>query len=164
MQETRVSLRSKSAHMLYYTRYPSLPLSLHQLKSSEDRKLLKFYFQSFLLGVPEILVGFRSTRGILQQTQTFRTLELPRLVRGKPNTWDPNVCLHWGNELLQKIKTWMTDWAPSEVGRIVFTPSTGVITFSRLDDAQVLEVVAGEDRVGFLPNWYYHERVDVAPP
>jgi RAT1-interacting protein len=124
---------------------------------------LKFYFQSFLLGVPEILVGFRSTRGILQQTQTFRTLELPRLVRGKPNTWDPNVCLHWGNELLQNIKTWMTDLASSDVGRVLFTPGAGV-SFSRLDDAQVLEVVAGEDRVGFLPNWYYHERMNVATP
>jgi len=56
----------------------------------------------------------------------------------------------------------MTDLAPSssDVGRILFTPGSGV-TFSRLDDAQVLEVVAGEDRVGFLPNWYYHERVNV---
>jgi RAT1-interacting protein len=147
-----------SCHPLSYI--PSLP---PQLKSNEDRKLLKFYFQSFLLGVPEILVGFRSTRGILQQTQVFRTLELPRLVRGKPNAWDPNVCLHWGNELLQKVKAWMTDSAPSDVGRILFTPGIGV-TFSRLDDAQVLEVVAGEDRVGFLPNWYYHERVNVVPP
>lgn len=141
---------------------PPSPLS-PPTDSSEHRKLLKFYFQSFLLGVPEILVGFRSTRGILQQAQTFRTLELPRLVRGKPNAWDPNVCLHWGNELLQNVKTWMTDLAPSDVGRILFTPGTGV-TFSRLDDSQVLEVVAGEDRVGFLPNWYYHERVNVASP
>jgi RAT1-interacting protein len=111
--------------------------------------------------VPEILVGFRSTRGILQQTQVFRTLELPRLVRGKPNAWDPNACLHWGNELLENVKAWMADLAPSDVGRIVFTPGTGV-TFSRLDDAQVQEVVAGEDRVGFLPTWYYTERVNAA--
>jgi RAT1-interacting protein len=127
-----------------------------------NRKLIKFYFQSFLLGVPEILVGFRSTRGILQQTQIFPTLELPRLVRGKPNAWDPNVCLDWGNQLLENIKVWMADLSPSDVGRIVFTPGTGV-TFSRLDDDQVLEVVAAEDRVGFLPTWYYTERLKTAP-
>ena len=138
-----------------------------------DRKLLKFYFQSFLLGVPEILVGFRSPRGVLQHTQTFRTLELPRLVRGKPDAWDPNVCLHWGSDLLANVRAWMADTdadtdadadlAPAQVGRLVFTPGVGV-AFSRLEDAQVLEVVAGEDRVGFLPTWYYTECVNAAPP
>ena len=51
-----------------------------------------------------------------------------------------------------------------EVGRIVFTPATRRVSFSRLDRHQVLQVVAGEDRVGFLPTWYYTERVNTTTP
>ncbi|KAJ7928857.1 RAI1-domain-containing protein [Mycena leptocephala] len=61
-----------------------------------EKKLLKFYMQSFLLGVPEILVGFRTPSGEITTTQTFRTVEIPRLVRGKTHGWDPARCLRWG--------------------------------------------------------------------
>ncbi|KAF1362240.1 RAI1-domain-containing protein [Lizonia empirigonia] len=42
-----------------------------------ERKLLKFWAQSFLLGVPKIVVGFRSKSGILRGVQMFNTHELP---------------------------------------------------------------------------------------
>ncbi|EIN09873.1 RAI1-domain-containing protein [Punctularia strigosozonata HHB-11173 SS5] len=69
-----------------------------------EQKLLKFYFQSFLLGVPEIVVGFRTPSGHLTTTQSFRTLNLPRLVRGKPKAWDPAVCLEWADKFLGWVK------------------------------------------------------------
>ncbi|KAJ7678982.1 RAI1-domain-containing protein [Mycena polygramma] len=65
-----------------------------------EKKLLKFYMQSFLLGVPEILVGFRTPAGEVQTLQSFRTVEIPRLVRGKAHGWDPAVCLRWGEAFL----------------------------------------------------------------
>lgn len=45
----------------------------------EKFKLLKFYMQSFLLGVENIFVGFRTREGTLKTVQRFKTLELPRL-------------------------------------------------------------------------------------
>ncbi len=59
-----------------------------------ERKLLKFWIQSFLLGVPRIIVGFRSKNGILQSLEELETSEIPRLVkqRGK-GTWDGNTCI-----------------------------------------------------------------------
>ncbi|KII85063.1 hypothetical protein PLICRDRAFT_45175 [Plicaturopsis crispa FD-325 SS-3] len=51
-----------------------------------EKKLLKFYFQSFLLGVPEIIVGFRTPAGALTTTQSFRTLQLPRIAREGSDT------------------------------------------------------------------------------
>jgi RAT1-interacting protein len=128
----------------------------------ENRKLLKFYFQSFLLGVPEIVVGFRSPRGEVQTLQTFRTLEIPRLVRGKPDAWDPSVCLAWGNMFLTQVHGWMKNLESKEnggeshdrrVGRILFTQYEGV-TFRELDEEEIGEVRNGEDRIGFLPTWY----------
>jgi RAT1-interacting protein len=124
------------------------------------RKLLKFYFQSFLLGVPEIIVGFRDFKGRLQTLQPFKTLEIPRMVRGKPNAWDPNVCLAWGERFLDQVRKWMAGintQAPTNeslpVGRVSFTPGKGV-SFKALDSAEIEEVRAGEDRIGFLPSWY----------
>ena len=59
-----------------------------------ERKLLKFWIQSFLLGVPKIIVGFRSKEGILQSLEELETSQIPRLVkqRGK-GTWDGNLCI-----------------------------------------------------------------------
>ncbi|KAL8841548.1 MAG: hypothetical protein Q9176_003169 [Flavoplaca citrina] len=59
-----------------------------------ERKLLKFWIQSFLLGVPKIIVGFRNKEGILQSLEELETSQIPRLVkqRGK-GTWDGNLCI-----------------------------------------------------------------------
>lgn len=69
-----------------------------------EKKLLKFYFQSFLLGVPEIMVGFRTPQGQVTSVQAFKTMEIPRLVRGKPGAWDPRPCLAWGERLLRFVR------------------------------------------------------------
>ncbi len=61
-----------------------------------ERKLLKFWIQSFLLGVPKIIVGFRSKNGILQKLEELETKNIPGLVkrRGK-GTWDGNLCINF---------------------------------------------------------------------
>ncbi|KAJ7650093.1 RAI1-domain-containing protein [Roridomyces roridus] len=123
------------------------------------RKLLKFYMQSFLLGVPEILVGFRTPSGQVTTTQTFKTVEIPRLVRGKgPHAWDPSVCFAWGDAFLEFLKTQIRDKEERTVWRVAFRPKVGV-ELRVLDDKEVEGVVAGEERVGFLPQWYWDEVV-----
>jgi len=61
-----------------------------------ERKLLKFWIQSFLLGVPKIIVGFRSKDGILQRLEELETKAIPGVVkrRGK-GSWDGNVCINF---------------------------------------------------------------------
>ncbi|KAF9312464.1 Dom-3 Z, partial [Podila minutissima] len=53
----------------------------------EKHKLLKFWAQSFLPGIPTIIVGFRDDDGNVVHVQTFKTMEIPRLVRGKEGAW-----------------------------------------------------------------------------
>jgi RAT1-interacting protein len=61
-----------------------------------ERKLLKFWIQSFLLGVPKIIVGFRSPVGILQKLEEIDTRALPGLVKRKgKGTWDGNLCINF---------------------------------------------------------------------
>ncbi|KAF8627064.1 hypothetical protein AX17_006403 [Amanita inopinata Kibby_2008] len=126
-----------------------------------ERKLLKFYFQSYLLGVPDIVVGFRTPKGVLTRLQHLQTQQIPRLVRGKPGTWNPMVCFEWGYEFLSSVKARVLadsrDGAGTDaVWRASFMPGNGVL-FRKLDQAEVNEVVGGEDRIGFLPRWYWEE-------
>ncbi|SCZ95270.1 BZ3500_MvSof-1268-A1-R1_Chr11-2g03396 [Microbotryum saponariae] len=72
----------------------------------ERQKLLKHYTQSFLLGVPTIIVGFRTRTGHLSALQSFKTLEIPRLhvaVRNKPHAWSPTTSLTSAFDLIQFI-------------------------------------------------------------
>ncbi len=68
-----------------------------------ERKLLKFWSQSFLLGVPRIIVGFRSREGMLLRLETFETANIPTAVT-KPShrgPWDGNVCINFTSGFLE---------------------------------------------------------------
>lgn len=65
-----------------------------------ERKLLKFWAQSFLLGVPQIVVGFRDEQGILRAFQDIATLQIPAIVNSRKQTWDGNVCTSFAAEFL----------------------------------------------------------------
>jgi len=61
-----------------------------------ERKLCKFWIQSFLLGVPKIIVGFRSRDGILQRVEELQTQRIPGEVKRKgSNSWDGNLCINF---------------------------------------------------------------------
>ncbi|PYH28690.1 DXO/RAI1 family decapping nuclease [Aspergillus neoniger CBS 115656] len=71
-----------------------------------ERKLLKFWAQSFLLGVPKIIVGFRDQQGIVHRLEELETAAIPgkvkKLGRG---TWDGNICINFAATFLEWLKT-----------------------------------------------------------
>ncbi|KAF9429777.1 hypothetical protein BGZ94_009545 [Podila epigama] len=79
----------------------------------ERHKLLKFWAQSFLPGVPTIIVGFRDDDGKVVQVQTFKTMEIPRLVRGKEGAWDSTICINFLDSVLSFLKTLIVKDDPS---------------------------------------------------
>jgi RAT1-interacting protein len=95
---------------------PSRPTNWVELKTTAEvnndrdrvkleRKLLKFWAQSFLLGVPKIIVGYRSQQGILHRLEEMDTQSIPELVRlqGK-NMWNGDVCIAFTSAFLQWLK------------------------------------------------------------
>ncbi|GAA5920289.1 hypothetical protein JCM1841_003025 [Sporobolomyces salmonicolor] len=138
----------------------------------ERQKLLKHYVQSFLLGVPTVTVGFRTRQGQLTGLQSFKTLEIPRLVRGKPHAWEPTACLASARSLLAFIHETLRSSTslpspspagsspePAPVFRISFSPSSanatgpGVSIRQLSRDELSSEVIAGKkdgERTGFL--------------
>ena len=68
-----------------------------------EQKLLKFWVQSFLLGVPKIIVGFRSKNGILEKIEEFDTAAIPANVKKKgQGSWDGNLCINFTAAFLER--------------------------------------------------------------
>eukprot|EP00287_Rhodomonas_sp_CCMP768_P003772 CAMPEP_0196745950 /NCGR_PEP_ID=MMETSP1091-20130531/63783_1 /TAXON_ID=302021 /ORGANISM="Rhodomonas sp., Strain CCMP768" /LENGTH=281 /DNA_ID=CAMNT_0042092817 /DNA_START=165 /DNA_END=1010 /DNA_ORIENTATION=+ len=76
----------------------------HHQRTFQRFKLLKFWIQSFIGGVPSICCGFRDDNGILNDFVMYKTLEIPRLVRGKPNMWDPRRCIDFTAWVLAEVR------------------------------------------------------------
>ncbi|CAE7068512.1 unnamed protein product [Rhizoctonia solani] len=190
-------------------RYTGKPNTYVELKTSMvirnaqdeerfERKLLKFWAQSFLLGIPEIVVGFRTHQGRISTLQTFETLALPRMVRGKPGAWDPKPCLVFAEKLLRFIRSTLTEdeqrgglsspgtgatldsAAPKKpegnaetkaprieeanqrdaaVWRLEIRPGAQTVVLYKLEPSEIEQVENGEDRVGFLPTWFWESVV-----
>jgi RAT1-interacting protein len=92
-------------------------------------------------------------------------MQIPRMVRGKPGSWDPSICLRWGERFMAFVKEAVQGGvrsAPDDeekspvVWRVEFKPGMG-ITIIQLEPEAVEEVQAGSDRSGFLPKWYWEE-------
>lgn len=71
------------------------------------------------------------------------------------------MCLDWGYDFLTSLKNLVRHADSGEedvasVWRAKFAPGSG-INVERLDAAGVDDVANGEDRVGFLPRWYWDE-------
>lgn len=73
-----------------------------------ERKLLKFWAQSFLLGVPKIIVGYRSAQGMLERLEEIETQTIPdRVLHGK-RTWDGQTCINITSGFLAWLKDTVT--------------------------------------------------------
>lgn len=137
-----------------------------------ETKMLRFYMQSFLLGIARIVVGFRDQRGFLVTHQDFETLAMPRAVRGKAHAWNPAVCLNFASDLLTSIRGHLAKAKPVNpppveeaeksdgypVHRITFDYASKQVTVAPLTPLEIQEQVKGGQeagRVGFLLSSYY---------
>jgi RAT1-interacting protein len=96
---------------------PNAPIPWVELKTSAtqtdqrpktvrkwEAKLLRIWAQSFLLGVPKVVVGFRSPNGILETVQEMETQKIPGHVKRGCNSWDGNSCISMTAAFLEFLK------------------------------------------------------------
>ncbi|CCU76689.1 Dhp1-interacting protein Din1 [Blumeria hordei DH14] len=96
-----------------------------------ERKLMKFWIQSFLLGVPKIIVGFRTPDGILTRIEEIATDSIPRMVKTRGHsTWDGNVCLNFAAEFLRFIRETITEKGVWRIRRQAFSHEIEVFQVS----------------------------------
>lgn len=115
-----------------------------------ERKLMKFWIQSFLLGVPKIIVGFRDPNGILLRLEEMETAAIPGVVkrRGK-GTWDGNMCINFTASFLDCKLPILFGCSDCRVLRILVLKSTimsdGVWRIRRQERSQFIEVFKKEE-------------------
>ncbi|KAF8206227.1 hypothetical protein K438DRAFT_1816842 [Mycena galopus ATCC 62051] len=139
----------------------------------------------------EILVGFRTPGGEVTTLQTFRTVEIPRLVRGKAHGWEPAKCLAFLKTHVRSQKQKQPEqedadreepeqdlWGEGEgsegdadgarghpdaaVWRVTFRPGVGV-ELRRLDDVAVRDVESEEVEEDWKSDKEKVERVGFLP-
>ncbi|KAG0648582.1 Decapping nuclease RAI1 [Hyphodiscus hymeniophilus] len=129
------------------------PINWVELKTSADirndrdmvtfeRKLMKFWIQSFLLGVPKIIVGFRTQDGFLRRVEEMDTASIPGIVkrRGK-GTWDGNMCINFTAAFLEFLKAKVTG---DGVWRIRRKERAPVIEIFKLEETGHGDIVSDE--------------------
>nr|XP_054763246.1 decapping and exoribonuclease protein-like [Lytechinus pictus] len=88
-------------------------------------KLLKVWAQSFLVGIPEVIFGFRDDEGIVSYLRSFQTMQMTNSSQGM---WDGAVCFNFANQLLSYIKEIVTIDDPKVVYMLERAPGSSEVT------------------------------------
>ncbi|KAK7953969.1 RAI1 like PD-XK nuclease-domain-containing protein [Apiospora saccharicola] len=98
-----------------------------------ERKLMKFWIQSFLLGVPKIIVGFRDQGGILRKIEEIPTESIPaKAMQRKVQSWNADMCINFASNFLDWLRQAIDD---DGVWRIRRAPGSKHIEVSRVEEA-----------------------------
>ena len=97
-----------------------------------ERKLVKFWAQSFLLGVPKIIVGYRSQDGHLTRITELETQKIPGQVSRGEGMWNGNLCINMTAAFLEFLKR-------------TIMGQDGVWRIKRRKDSREIEVFKVED-------------------
>ncbi|KAM6905277.1 decapping and exoribonuclease protein [Xenentodon cancila] len=109
-------------------------------------KLLKWWAQSFLPGVPRIVAGFKDHDGVVVSVETFLVSKISQLIKNEYNCWKPTVCMNFCCEFLSFVKRVVTE----DSHRVVYL-------FSWEPHKDVSYSVHRDSQYSFLPNWYMEE-------
>nr|6WUG_A Chain A, Decapping nuclease din1 [Schizosaccharomyces pombe] len=93
------------------------------------KKLLKYWAQSFLLGIGRIIIGFRDDNGILIEMKELFTHQIPKMLRPyfKPNDWTPNRLLVVLEHALEWIKQTVKQHPPSTEFTLSYTGGSKLV-------------------------------------
>lgn len=104
------------------------------------RKTLKWFCQSFLVGIEDVYVGFRDDHGIVEEVVPCRVNEMPNKAAG---LWDKRSCLKFLDSFLKFVKS------------VVGDNSQPYVTWLFEYDCQRQIVTTGKaENETFLPQWY----------
>lgn len=133
------------------TKYVELKTSRDMYHVNQERnfkrfKLIKWWAQSFLIGVPKIVCGFRDDDGVVHRLEEFKTQDIPRYCQDIDNCWNPSVCFNFCDQFLQHIKDTVTTDDPKVSYVFTWHPRHEVTHKTYGPDSEY----------AFLPSWYYN--------
>ncbi|XP_069672156.1 decapping and exoribonuclease protein-like isoform X4 [Periplaneta americana] len=104
-------------------------------------KLIKWWGQSFLVGIKEVICGFRDDRGIVHRLEPFEVSKLPKMA---VNFWNPNVCMNFCDHFLSFVKSVVVEEDWQTVWKFEWKPHEDVIATK----------IVGPSEFTFLPAWF----------
>ncbi|KAL5337084.1 RAI1 like PD-XK nuclease-domain-containing protein [Aspergillus crustosus] len=105
-----------------------------------ERKLLKFWAQSFLLGVPRIVVGFRDQNGIVRRLEELETGNIPSTVKKSGRgTWDGNICINFAAAFLEWLKATIQEGG---TWRLCKAEKSSVIEVFRIEESSAGDILS----------------------
>lgn len=107
-------------------------------------KLLKWWAQSFLLGVSKIVCGFRDDDGIIHRLQDYQTQEIPTMIKDLEKPWSPYVCFNFLEGFLSFLKKTVLEDDPRAVYLLTWEPHS---------DVQCRYMGHDSDFI-FIPRWF----------
>jgi len=114
-----------------------------QARTFRRFKLLKWWAQSFLVGTPEVLCGWRDDDGVVWRLESFTVRNIPKAGEG----WQPNVCFNFLTSVLTKLRE-VVEEGLDKVWELSYNPHRGL-------EVQRCRVQGGEHPV--LPPWYTNQ-------
>lgn len=93
-----------------------------QVKKFEKEKLLKWWAQSYALGVRRILVGFRDDVGKVVKLQMLETLKLPGYVAAHERAWNARDGLRCASLVLTRLKEILASQPAGTRVRVEYEP------------------------------------------
>ncbi|KAI0810490.1 RAI1 like PD-XK nuclease-domain-containing protein [Xylaria sp. FL0064] len=107
--------------------------------SNFERKLMKFWIQSFLLGVPKIIVGFRSQGGILTKLEEIQTASIPGTAAKRGvRSWDANMCINFASAFLDWLRNTINDEGVWKIRRRAGSSSIEVFQVKEVGHGSIL--------------------------
>ena len=120
-------------------------LNYRQQENFGRYKLLKFWAQSFLAGIPKIVVGMRDDNGIVRGLTSYKTTSIPGICNKQyTKKWDANIALNFLDAILNWLKRVVVIDNPDVVYMVEFNEP---FTYVSLE-------VCKEGSKKFLPDWY----------
>lgn len=109
-------------------------------------KFQKWWSQSFLVGIPRVVCGFRDDSGVVRSLQTFAVSTMPTQCQ---DYWSTDVMINFVDQFLSWVKTQVVEDDPNLVYQLTRPPGS--------PDVQCQCLGGNSSAVAFLPQWYVKE-------
>ncbi|XP_050393446.1 decapping and exoribonuclease protein isoform X3 [Patella vulgata] len=106
-------------------------------------KLIKWWAQSYLVGISKIVCGYRDDQGIVHSLDEFKTQKIPDEAKDLYNPWKPNVCFNFLDQFLNFVKSAINTDNPKIVHILEWSPGHDVVC-QRTEN----------EKYQFLPDWF----------
>ncbi|KAI8491069.1 hypothetical protein Bbelb_311100 [Branchiostoma belcheri] len=113
-----------------------------QDKSNLYRKLQTCWVQSFLVGVPKIVFGFRDDKRVVGNVECYSTSDIPGMATGHGSAWKASDCMNFCDKFLSYVQRCATK-----------DDASVVYLFQRVGQNVTCEEYSGPP-YKFLPDWY----------